>query len=137
MLVPGPPSNSVVAQWNLGSEPLGRPGCAEAPDGVHCAASMALTPEEQVGFSRTLTVPRPMSVTPRVWVRPRQGPQLADLIAEPDTVRAAATPTLSTCSARHTPPPTEIRRPRGRLRSTSCSTRRRPRSPSRCRGPRR
>jgi len=88
VLVPGPPPDSIVTQWNLGSEPLGRPGCAEGPDGVHCAASMALTPEEQVGFSRTLTVPRPMSVTPRVWVRPRQGPQLADLVAEPGTVRA-------------------------------------------------
>ena len=29
-----------------------------------------------------------MSVTPTVWVRPRQGPKLADLIAEPNTTRA-------------------------------------------------
>ena len=29
-----------------------------------------------------------MSVTPTLWVRPRQGPKLADLIAEPNTTRA-------------------------------------------------
>jgi arabinofuranan 3-O-arabinosyltransferase len=88
VLVPGPSPNSAVRQWDLGSEPLGRPGCAKGPDGVHCAASMALSPEEQVGFSRTLTVPRAVSVTPTVWVRSRQGPKLADLVTEPDTVRA-------------------------------------------------
>ena len=88
VLVPGPPPGSAVAGWDLGSELLGRPGCAQAPDGVRCAASMALAPEEPVNFSRTLTVPAPMSVTPTVWVRPRQGPKLADLIAEPNTTRA-------------------------------------------------
>ncbi len=88
VLVPGPPPGAAVAGWDLGSELLGRPGCAPAPDGVRCAASMALAPEEPVNFSRTLTVPAPMSVTPTLWVRPRQGPKLADLIAEPDTTRA-------------------------------------------------
>ena len=88
VLVPGPPPGSAVGGWDLGSELLGRPGCAPAPDGVRCAASMALAPEEPVNFSRTLTVPSPMSVTPTLWVRPRQGPKLADLIAEPDTTRA-------------------------------------------------
>ena len=86
--VPGPPPGSAIAGWDLGSELLGRPGCAQAPDSVRCAASMALAPEEPVNFSRTLTVPAPMSVTPTVWVRPRQGPKLADLIAEPNTTRA-------------------------------------------------
>ncbi|OBH26616.1 hypothetical protein A5693_03055 [Mycobacterium sp. E1319] len=86
--VPGPPTGSAVARWDLGSELLGRPGCAPAPDGVRCASSMALTAEEPVNFSRTLTVPAPTSVTPVLWVRPRQGPKLADLIAEPNTVRA-------------------------------------------------
>jgi arabinofuranan 3-O-arabinosyltransferase len=87
-LVPGPPPGSAVAGWDLGSELLGRPGCAPAPDGVRCAASMALAPEEPVNFSRTLTVPAPMSVSPTLWVRPRQGPKLADLIAEPNTTQA-------------------------------------------------
>ncbi|BBX75336.1 membrane protein [Mycobacterium shinjukuense] len=87
-LVPGPPPGSAIAGWDLGSELLGRPGCAPGPDSVRCAASMALAPEEPVTLSRTLTVPTPVSVTPTVWVRPRQGPKLADLIAEPDTTRA-------------------------------------------------
>ena len=73
--VPGPPPGSAVARWDLGSELLGRPGCADGPDGVHCAATMALAPEEPVNFSRTLTVPEPMSVTPTVWVRAAAGPQ--------------------------------------------------------------
>jgi arabinofuranan 3-O-arabinosyltransferase len=88
VLVPGPPPGSAVTGWDLGSDLLGRPGCAPGPDGVLCAASMALTPEEPVTFSRTLTVPAPTSVTPMVWVRPRQGPKLADLVAEPNTTRA-------------------------------------------------
>ena len=86
--VPGPPRGSAVAGWDLGSELLGRPGCAPAPDGMRCAASMALAPEEPVNFSRTLTVPAPTTVRPIVWVRPRQGPKLADLIAEPNTTQA-------------------------------------------------
>ncbi|BBY23257.1 alpha-(1-_3)-arabinofuranosyltransferase domain-containing protein [Mycobacterium stomatepiae] len=86
--VPGPPGGSAIAGWDLGSELLGRPGCAAAGDSVRCAPSMALAPEEPVNFSRTLTVPAPISVTPRLWVRPRQGPNLADLIAEPNTTRA-------------------------------------------------
>ena len=88
VVVPGPPVGSAVAAWDLGSELLGRPGCADSPDGVHCAASMAQTPEEPVNLSRTLTVPAPMAVGATVWVRGRQGPHLADLIAEPGTTRA-------------------------------------------------
>ena len=88
VLVPGPPANSAVAQWDLGSELLGRPGCAEGPNGTQCAAAMALSPEEPVNLSRTLTVPTATSVTPTVWVRARQGPNLADLIAAPGAARA-------------------------------------------------
>ena len=88
VVVPGPPPNSAVAQWDLGNDMLGRPGCAETPTGVRCAATMALAAEEAVNLSRTLTVPAPTSVVPTVWVRPRQGPRLADLIAEPGAARA-------------------------------------------------
>jgi arabinofuranan 3-O-arabinosyltransferase len=87
--VPGPPAGSAVAQWDLGSELLGRPGCVDSPDGVRCAAAMALAPEESVNLSRTLTVPAATAVTPTVWVRARQGPKLADLISQPDTARAS------------------------------------------------
>jgi arabinofuranan 3-O-arabinosyltransferase len=88
VLVPGPPPNSAVAQWDLGAELLGRPGCAPGPNGTRCAAAMALSPEEPVNLSRTLTVPAPTSVTPTVWVRARQGPNLADLVAAPSAARA-------------------------------------------------
>jgi arabinofuranan 3-O-arabinosyltransferase len=90
-LLPSPPPNTAVARWDLGSELLGRPGCAEGPGDpgtMHCAASMALAPEAPVTFSRMLSVPEPVSVIPAVWVRARHGPKLADLIAEPDTTRA-------------------------------------------------
>jgi arabinofuranan 3-O-arabinosyltransferase len=86
--VPAPPAGVAVAGWDLGSDMLGRPGCARGPDDVRCAASMALTAETPATFSRTLSVPSPMSVTPSVWVRARQGPKLADLVAAPDTARA-------------------------------------------------
>ncbi|MCK0177206.1 alpha-(1-_3)-arabinofuranosyltransferase [Mycolicibacterium sp. F2034L] len=88
VVVPGPPEGSAVAQWDLGSEMLGRPGCVDSPEGVKCAATMALSPEEPVNLSRTLTVPTAMPVTPTVWLRARQGPNLAELIAQPDAIRA-------------------------------------------------
>jgi arabinofuranan 3-O-arabinosyltransferase len=88
VVVPGPPPNSAVAQWDLGSELLGRAGCAQSPNGTRCAANMAISPEEPVNLSRTLTVPSPTEVTPTVWVRARQGPNLADLISAPGAARA-------------------------------------------------
>ena len=88
VLVPGPPPNSAVAQWDLGSELLGRSGCAQGPNDTRCAAAMALSPEEPVNLSRTLTVPTTTAVTPTVWVRARQGPNLADLVAAPGAARA-------------------------------------------------
>ena len=87
-LVPSPPPNTAVAQWDLGSEPLGRPGCAMGLTNMQCAPSMALSAELPASFSRTLNVPAAMSVVPTVWVRARSGPQLADLVAEPDTTAA-------------------------------------------------
>ena len=87
-----------MAAWDLGSELLGRDGCADVGTGgsdtrepetsVACAASMAVAPEEPVTLSRTLSVPTAMDVTPTVWVRARQGPRLADLIAQPGRARA-------------------------------------------------
>ena len=87
-LVPAPPPNAAVAQWDLGSDPLGRPGCATGLANVQCAPSMALATETPATFSRTLSVPQPVSVLPMIWVRARSGPRLADLVAEPDTTRA-------------------------------------------------
>jgi arabinofuranan 3-O-arabinosyltransferase len=87
-LVPAPPPNAAVAQWDLGSDPLGRPGCATGLTNVQCAPSMALATETPATFSRTLSVPQPVSVLPTIWIRARSGPRLADLVAEPDTTRA-------------------------------------------------
>jgi arabinofuranan 3-O-arabinosyltransferase len=87
-LVPPPPPNAAVAQWDLGPDPLGRPGCAMGLTNMQCAPSMALSAESPASFSRTLSVPAPMSVMPTVWVRARSGPKLADLLAEPDTTAA-------------------------------------------------
>jgi arabinofuranan 3-O-arabinosyltransferase len=87
-LIPAPPPNAAVAQWDLGSDPLGRPGCATSLTNVQCAPSMALATETPATFSRTLSVPQPVSVLPTIWVRARSGPGLADLVAEPDTTRA-------------------------------------------------
>ena len=86
--VPGPPPGAEVAGWDLGSELLGRPGCADGPDAVRCAATLGLSPEEPVNLSRTLSVPAATTVAPTVWVRPRQGPRLADLLHTPGTARA-------------------------------------------------
>ena len=86
--VPGPPLGAPIAMWDLGTDALGRPGCIGASGGVHCASPLSSAPEELVNLSRTLTVPHPVSVTPRVWVRPRQGPALADLIREPGRTQA-------------------------------------------------
>ena len=61
-LVPAAPPNAAVAQWDLGSEPLGRPGCAMGLTDMQCAPSMALAPESPASFSRTLSVPAPTSV---------------------------------------------------------------------------
>ncbi|MFN6554525.1 alpha-(1-_3)-arabinofuranosyltransferase domain-containing protein [Mycolicibacterium septicum] len=87
--VPAPPADSVVAQWDLGTELLGRAGCADSPAGVRCAAALALASEEPVNLSRTLAVPTPTDVEPTVWIRSRQGPKLADLVAQPGTTRAS------------------------------------------------
>jgi len=87
-LVPAPPPDAAVAQWDLGSDPLGRPGCATGLTNEQCAPSMALATETPATFSRTLSVPQPVSVLPTIWIRARSGPRLADLVAEPDTTRA-------------------------------------------------
>lgn len=88
VVVPEPSGQSVVDIWDLGSELLGRSGCAAAPDSVQCAAAMTQAAEESVTFSRTMHIPHPVSVTPTVWVRARQGPALADLVAQPATTRS-------------------------------------------------
>ena len=78
----------VFAALSHTQELLGRPGCISAADGVHCASPLSLAPEELVNLSRTLTVPQAVSLAPTVWVRPRQGPALGELVRQPGTTRA-------------------------------------------------
>ena len=123
VVVPGPPAGSRVAGWDLGTELLGRSGCADEPDRVRCAATMALAPEEPVNFSRTLTVPEPVTVTPTVWVRARQGPEAGRPLAQPGAARASGDADVIDVEARRSPRPTAIRGRRGSHRRTSCSDR--------------
>ena len=127
VLVPGPPPDSAVAQWDLGSELLGRPGCAQSPNGMRCAAAMALSPEEPVNLSRTLTVPSTDGGDADGVGARAPGPQ-SGRPGRRSQARPArsATPTRSTCWVRRTPPPTATRAPRGPRRRASCSTRCRP-----------
>ena len=64
------------------------PAARRAPRHPVCGGHGDASPEEPVNLSRTLTVPSPTEVTPTVWVRPRQGPNLADLISAPGAARA-------------------------------------------------
>ncbi|MDO2972376.1 alpha-(1-_3)-arabinofuranosyltransferase [Mycobacteroides abscessus] len=86
--VPPPPVGDNPLGWDLGSPLQGRSGCAPSPQRLRCAATLSLAPEEPGTFIRTLTVPQPVSLTPRLWVRARPGPQLRDLIQQPGTTVA-------------------------------------------------
>ncbi|MCM6777449.1 DUF3367 domain-containing protein [Nocardia sp. CDC159] len=73
-----------VRGWDLGQEFPGRSGCFDAPDRVRCSKGLGLPAEEPGAFERTLRVPEPMPVTPRLTVRTRQGPALEALLTDPD-----------------------------------------------------
>lgn len=73
-----------VIGWDLSQELPGRAGCFDAPDRVRCAGGMALAPEQLGRFDRELSVPMGTAVTPQLWVRTRQGPELETLLTEPD-----------------------------------------------------
>ncbi|WP_227985060.1 alpha-(1-_3)-arabinofuranosyltransferase domain-containing protein [Nocardia spumae] len=72
-----------VRGWDLGQEFPGRSGCFDAPDRVRCSKGLALPAEEPGSFERTLSVPEPVSVNPRLTVRTRQGPALENLLTDP------------------------------------------------------
>ncbi len=86
--IPAPPAGDNPLGWDLGSPLEGRSGCAPSPQRLRCAATLSLAPEEPGTFIRTLTVPQPISLTPKLWVRARPGPQLRDLIQQPGTTVA-------------------------------------------------
>lgn len=82
-ILPATPPGAFVTGWDLGQEFPGRSACFESPDRVRCGKGLALAPEELGPFGRTLSVPEPVSVEPRLTVRPRQGPALEALLTDP------------------------------------------------------
>ncbi|WP_232236074.1 alpha-(1-_3)-arabinofuranosyltransferase [Nocardia sp. BMG51109] len=83
-VLPPPPAGAPLRGWSLGQEFPGRGGCFDAPERVRCSKGMALFAEEPSTFQRTLSVPGPMDVAPRLTVRTRQGPALESLLTDPD-----------------------------------------------------
>ncbi|WUI69062.1 alpha-(1-_3)-arabinofuranosyltransferase family protein [Nocardia sp. NBC_00403] len=81
-VLPPPPSGAQVQAWDLGQEFPGRSACFDAPDRVRCSKGLALAPEEPGTFERTISVPAPVTVTPQLTVRTRQGPALAALLTD-------------------------------------------------------
>nr|WP_245671174.1 alpha-(1->3)-arabinofuranosyltransferase [Nocardia amamiensis] len=81
-VLPPTPVGAQVRAWDLGQEFPGRSACFDAPDRVRCSKGLALAPEEPGTFQRTLEVPEPMTVTPELTVRTRQGPALEALLTD-------------------------------------------------------
>ncbi|WP_433209392.1 alpha-(1-_3)-arabinofuranosyltransferase domain-containing protein [Nocardia sp. CA-107356] len=81
-VLPPTPAGAQVQAWDLGQEFPGRSACFDAPDRVRCSKGLALAPEEPGAFERTLSVPEPMTVTPQLTVRTRQGPALEALLTD-------------------------------------------------------
>ncbi|WP_084509516.1 alpha-(1-_3)-arabinofuranosyltransferase domain-containing protein [Nocardia pseudovaccinii] len=81
-VLPPTPAGAQVRAWDLGQEFPGRSACFDAPDRVRCSKGLALAPEEPGAFERTLSVPEPVSVTPQLTVRTRQGPALEALLTD-------------------------------------------------------
>ncbi|MFF3221690.1 alpha-(1-_3)-arabinofuranosyltransferase family protein [Nocardia suismassiliense] len=83
-VLPPTPAGAQIRAWDLGQEFPGRSACFDSPDRVRCSKGLALAPEEPGAFQRTLSVPEPMSVTPELTVRTRQGPALEALLTDHD-----------------------------------------------------
>ncbi|MGY4098324.1 alpha-(1-_3)-arabinofuranosyltransferase domain-containing protein [Nocardia sp. R16R-3T] len=81
-VLPPTPAAAQVRAWDLGQEFPGRSACFDAPDRVRCSKGLALAPEEPGTFERTLSVPEPLTVTPQLTVRTRQGPALEALLTD-------------------------------------------------------
>ncbi|MFX0574169.1 alpha-(1-_3)-arabinofuranosyltransferase domain-containing protein [Nocardia nepalensis] len=81
-VLPPTPAGAQVQGWDLGQEFPGRSACFDAPDRVRCSKGLALAPEEPGAFERTLSVPGPVTVTPQLTVRTRQGPALEALLTD-------------------------------------------------------
>ncbi|WP_425303646.1 alpha-(1-_3)-arabinofuranosyltransferase [Nocardia wallacei] len=84
VLPPVAAGTAALQGWSLGQEFPGRSSCFDAPDRVRCSKGLGLAAEEPGVFERTVDVPAPMDVTPRLTVRTRPGPALESLLTNPD-----------------------------------------------------
>ncbi|MDG3015775.1 alpha-(1-_3)-arabinofuranosyltransferase [Speluncibacter jeojiensis] len=89
VVLPPVPDGLTVRGWSLGQEFPGSPGCVNGPRMVQCSTALALGPETLSGFQRTLSVPAATAVVPRLYLRPRPGPALDALLAQPDRPQAS------------------------------------------------
>ncbi|GAA1482053.1 DUF3367 domain-containing protein [Gordonia sinesedis] len=86
VVLPEIPAGTPVAGWVLGQELSGRAACVDdstrgrAPT-VRCAPGLGLAPETPGLFTRALSVPAPVSVTPSMVLRPKPGDALDALLA--------------------------------------------------------
>ncbi len=84
-----PPTSGPVAGWVLSAELDGRSQCVTDADGrVRCSGALGLDPESPGVFTRTLSVPAAITVTPSVLLRPLPGTALNDLLRQPGQWRA-------------------------------------------------
>ncbi|WP_433665548.1 alpha-(1-_3)-arabinofuranosyltransferase [Nocardia sp. CA-128927] len=81
-VLPPTAAGAQLEAWDLGQEFPGRSACFDSPKRVRCSKALGLAPEEPGTFQRTLSVPEPMSVTPELTVRTRQGPALEALLTD-------------------------------------------------------
>lgn len=88
VVLPQLPSDTRVGGWLLTQELDGRASCVDDEQQVRCAGGLGLLPENRGVFTRALSVPGPLSVTPTMTLRPTPGDALNALLSAPGAVRA-------------------------------------------------
>lgn len=90
VVLPPAPLDARVTGWSLGQDLPGRGQCVDGPGQALCGPGLAVAPEEQSQFSRTLSVPTDAPLAVELTVRPRVGEALDSLLADPGAVTASA-----------------------------------------------
>ncbi len=87
VVLPPLASDTRPTEWLLTQELDGRSSCVNDADVVRCAAGLGLTPETPGVFTRALSVPSAVSVTPTMTLRPVPGDGIDALLATPGSIR--------------------------------------------------
>ncbi|WP_024795693.1 alpha-(1-_3)-arabinofuranosyltransferase domain-containing protein [Tomitella biformata] len=95
VVLPPAPVDARVLGWSLGQDLPSRHQCVDSPEQALCGAGLAVAPEEQAQFSRTLSVPTDAPLAVELTVRTRVGEALDDLLTIPGAVTAAAPSAVS------------------------------------------